>query len=279
MQRPALDSGYGDDHGGVQVIAHCRISSTVGISRMNTIDLQGRYAIVTGGTSGIGRAISQRLISSGAHLAVWDIEPEVAGLEAPAGNALPIKVDVSDYNSVEDALRLTMETFPRIDILVNNAGITGPNATLWDYDIADWDAVMRTNLNGVFYCSKCVVPIMRRQGYGRIVNMASVAGKEGNPNASAYSCSKAAVIAMTKSLGKELVANNIRVNCVTPAAVKTPLFSQMTKQHIEYMLSKIPLGRFGEATEIAAMVAWLCSDECSFSTGATFDASGGRTTF
>ena len=248
---------------------------------MNSIDLNGRYAVVTGGSSGIGYAISERLVLSGAEVAIWDIEstPHASLPNQLPSSVMSVKVDVSDFESISNGLKTTQNAFPKIDILVNNAGITGPNATLWDYEIDDWDAVMRINLNGVFYCSKSIVPIMRAQDYGRIVNIASVAGKEGNPNASAYSCSKAAVIAMTKSLGKELATTNIRVNCVTPAAVKTPIFSQMTDQHIDYMLSKIPLGRFGAPREIAALVAWLCSEECSFSTGATFDLSGGRTTY
>jgi 3-oxoacyl-[acyl-carrier protein] reductase len=176
---------------------------------------------------------------------------------------------------VQASLALT----PTIDILVNNAGITGPNVKLWDYPIADWNRVFAVNVHGVFHCCRAVVPPMREQNYGRIVNIASVAGKDGNPNASAYSASKAAVIAITKSLGKELADTAIRVNCVTPAAVRTPLFSQMTQAHIDYMLSKIPMGRFGEPEEIAALVAWLATEECSFSTGAVFDLSGGRSTY
>jgi 3-oxoacyl-[acyl-carrier protein] reductase len=176
---------------------------------------------------------------------------------------------------VQASLALT----PTIDILVNNAGITGPNVKLWDYPIADWNRVFAVNVHGVFHCCRAVVPQMRQQNYGRIVNIASVAGKDGNPNASAYSASKAAVIAITKSLGKELADTAIRVNCVTPAAVRTPLFAQMTQSHIDYMLSKIPMGRFGEPEEIAALVAWLATEECSFSTGAVFDLSGGRSTY
>lgn len=246
---------------------------------MNKIDLNGRYAVVTGGASGLGYAIAERLLQSGAQVAIWEKDGEAAEKATALREVKSIAVDVGDFTSVQSGLQATRELFPRIDVLVNNAGITGPNATLWDYPVEGWEAVMQTNLNGVFYCSKAVVPIMRGQNYGRIVNIASVAGKEGNPNASAYSASKAAVIAITKSLGKELTDTEIRVNCVTPAAVQTPLFSQMTEEHINYMLSKIPLGRLGEPKEIAALVAWLCSEECSFSTGAVFDLSGGRSTY
>jgi 2-dehydro-3-deoxy-L-rhamnonate dehydrogenase (NAD+) len=180
---------------------------------------------------------------------------------------------------VMQAVGSTLAFTPSIDILINNAGITGPNMTMWDYPLADWNRVFAVNVHGVFHCCRAVVPQMRQRNYGRIVNIASVAGKEGNPNASAYSASKAAVIGLTKSLGKELADTAIRVNCVTPAAVRTPLFAQMTQSHIDYMLSKIPLGRFGEPEEIAALVAWIASEECSFSTGAVFDLSGGRSTY
>jgi 3-oxoacyl-[acyl-carrier protein] reductase len=190
-----------------------------------------------------------------------------------------IRVDVREPQSVQRAVAETERRFSRIDILVNNAGITGPNAKLWDYPLDDWRSVMAVNLDGPFLCSKAVVPSMRQRNYGRVVNIASVAGKDGNPNASAYSASKAGLIAMTKSLGKELADTNIRVNCVTPAAVETPIFAQMTKAHIDFMLSKIPMGRFGLVEEVAGMVAWLCSEECSFSTGAVFDISGGRSTY
>jgi 2-dehydro-3-deoxy-L-rhamnonate dehydrogenase (NAD+) len=244
---------------------------------VNQIDLRGRFAIVTGGGSGLGHAIAMRLHQSGARIAVWDIHPAAAP-QTPA-EFLSITADVSDFTSLQTALAKTRDSFPRIDILINNAGITGLNANTWDYSIADWKKVTSVNLDGVFYCSKLIVPVMREQNYGRIVNIASVAGKDGNPNAPAYSASKAAVIALTKSLGKELADTAIRVNCVTPAAVRTPLFSQMTEEHIAFMLSKIPMGRFGTPEEVAAMVAWLCSEECSFSTGATFDISGGRSTY
>jgi 3-oxoacyl-[acyl-carrier protein] reductase len=193
--------------------------------------------------------------------------------------AFAVKVDVAQQPSVVAAVAQTLAHSQRIDALVNSAGITGPNTKLWDYPADDWRQVMDVNINGVFLCCREVVAQMRKQGYGRIVNIASVAGKEGNPNASAYSASKAAVIALTKSLGKELADTGIRVNCVTPAAVKTAIFDQMTPEHIAFMLSKIPMGRFGTVEEVAAMVGWLCTEDCSFSTGAVFDLSGGRSTY
>ncbi|HET7883643.1 MAG TPA: SDR family NAD(P)-dependent oxidoreductase [Acetobacteraceae bacterium] len=235
-----------------------------------------RVAIVTGGASGIGAGIAARLMAEGARVSLWD--REVVALE---GAAAPHKarVDVTDADAVGRAAAETAAALGRIDILVASAGITGPVASVWDYPVAEWDRVIDVNLNGVFYCNRAVVPHMLRNGYGRIVNIASIAGKEGNPNAAAYSASKAGVIGLTKSLGKELANSDIRVNCVTPAAVRTPLFSQMTQQHIDFMLSKIPLGRFGEIDEIAALVCWLASEECSFSTGGVFDISGGRATY
>jgi NAD(P)-dependent dehydrogenase (short-subunit alcohol dehydrogenase family) len=246
---------------------------------MNTIDLEGRRAVVTGGASGLGFAIVQRLLASGARVAIWDISPSSA-LEAGNRDGVAIiEVDVRDPQSVDRAVVETVRRFSGVDILVNNAGITGPNVKLWDYPLDEWRSVMAVNVDGPFVCSKAIVPTMRQRNYGRIVNIASVAGKDGNPNASAYSASKAALIAMTKSLGKELADTNIRVNCVTPAAVETPIFAQMTKAHIDFMLSKIPMGRFGLVEEVAGMVAWLCSEECSFSTGAVFDISGGRSTY
>jgi 3-oxoacyl-[acyl-carrier protein] reductase len=190
-----------------------------------------------------------------------------------------VRVDVSDHASVVQALRITTERQPRIDALVNSAGITGPNAKMWEYPVDTWRRVVDVNLNGTFYCCREVGAFMRQQGKGRIVNIASVAGKEGNPNAGAYSASKAAVIGLTKSLGKELADTGVCVNCVTPAAVKTAIFDQMTPEHIAFMLGKIPMGRFGTVDEVAALVAWLCTDECSFSTGAVFDVSGGRSTY
>ena len=248
---------------------------------MNQLDLKGRHAVITGGAAGIGYAITQRLLASGASVTWWDRDAQAMGRAAGllAASVAQVVVDVADHASVMAALQQTTARNPVIDILVNSAGITGPNVKLWDYPPSEWLAVMQVNLNGLFYCCREVVPVMRQQNYGRIVNIASVAGKEGNPNASAYSASKAGVIALTKSLGKELADTGIRVNCVTPAAVKTAIFDQMSAEHISFMLSKIPMGRFGEPEEVAAMVAWLCSEEASFSTGAVFDLSGGRATY
>ncbi len=248
---------------------------------MNQLDLTGRHAIVTGGATGLGFAIAQRLLASHANVTLWDMNAAAldharAQLGASVSTAI---VDISDLASIAAAVRQTQLAYPVVDILVNCAGITGPNVKLWDYPPEAWQQVMQVNLNGVFYCCREIVPLMRAQNYGRIVNIASVAGKEGNPNASAYSASKAGVIALTKSLGKELADTGVRVNCVTPAAVKTAIFDQMSEAHIAFMLSKIPMGRFGEPEEIAAMVAWLCTEECSFSTGAVFDLSGGRATY
>jgi 2-dehydro-3-deoxy-L-rhamnonate dehydrogenase (NAD+) len=246
---------------------------------MNQLDLNGRNAVVTGGASGLGFAIAERLARSGAKVVIWDIDDEGARAAGRKLGGFAIAADVGDLAAVTHALGKTLAIVPAIDVLVNNAGITGPNVKLWKYPAQDWRQVFAVNLDGTFHCCRAVVPHMRERNYGRIVNIASVAGKEGNPNASAYSASKAAVIALTKSLGKELADTAIRVNCVTPAAVRTPLFAQMTQAHIDYMLSKIPLGRFGEPQEIAALVAWLASEECSFSTGAVFDLSGGRATY
>ncbi len=246
---------------------------------MNHLDLNGRHAVVTGGASGIGFAIAQRLAGSGATVAIWDLDEAAGRMAAAALSGSAVAVDVGDAASVASAVQATLQATPAIDILINNAGITGPNDKLWDYPVEAWKDVFTVNVHGVFHCCRAVVPLMRARNYGRIVNIASVAGKEGNPNASAYSASKAAVIGLTKSLGKELADTGIRVNCVTPAAVRTPLFAQMTQQHVDYMLSKIPLGRFGEPDEIAALVAWLATEECSFSTGAVFDLSGGRATY
>ncbi len=246
---------------------------------MNHIDLEGRHAVVTGGAAGIGLAIAERFVASGATVTIWDADAAAARKAADALAGHAVTVDVTDAAAVERALAQKREATGAIDILVNNAGVTGPNATLWDYPVAAWENVFAVNVHGVFHCCRAVVPLMRARNYGRIVNIASVAGKEGNPNAAAYSASKAAVIALTKSLGKELADTGIRVNCVTPAAVRTALFAQMSQTHIDYMLSKIPLGRFGDTREVAALVAWLASEECSFSTGAVFDLSGGRATY
>ena len=248
---------------------------------MNQLDFKDRTAVITGGAVGIGFAIAQRLIASGAKVSLWDRDAAaLAKAKASLGTATDTcVVDVADAVSVETATKATAAALSRIDVLVCSAGITGPNTPLWDYPLDAWRQVMDVNLNGLFYCNRAIVPIMQQRDYGRIVNIASVAGKEGNPNASAYSTSKAGVIGLTKSLGKELAKTGIRVNCVTPAAVKTAIFDQMSQQHIDFMLSKIPLGRFGQVEEIAALVAWLCSEECSFSTGAVFDLSGGRATY
>jgi len=246
---------------------------------MNKLDLEGRNAVVTGGASGLGFAIAARLITSGAKVVIWDLDAEAAQAAAKQLRGSSISVDVSDLSSVMGAVEKTLGIISAIDVLINSAGISGPNARLWEYPVDDWKRVFAVNVEGTFYCCRAVAPLMRERNYGRIVNIASVAGKDGNPNASAYSASKAAVIALTKSLGKELADTSVRVNCVTPAAVRTPLFSQMTQEHIDYMLSKIPLGRLGEPQEVAALVVWLASEECSFSTGAVFDLSGGRSTY
>jgi len=248
---------------------------------MNQLDFAGRHAVITGGATGLGFGIAQRLVTSGGSVTLWDRDEAAANQAAQSlgEKAFALKVDVSQQPSVAKAVAATLAHAGRIDALVNSAGITGPNVKLWDYPVDDWRQVMEVNINGVFLCCREVVGQMRKQGYGRIVNIASVAGKEGNPNASAYSASKAAVIGITKSLGKELADTGIRVNCVTPAAVKTAIFDQMTPEHIAFMLSKIPMGRFGTVQEVAAMVGWLCTEDCSFSTGAVFDLSGGRSTY
>jgi 2-dehydro-3-deoxy-L-rhamnonate dehydrogenase (NAD+) len=248
---------------------------------MNQLDLKGRHAVITGGASGLGYAISQRMIASGATVTWWDVNADVMAAAAQTMGA-PVNcvvVDVTQHARVVTAVTQTLAKQPVIDILVNSAGITGPNAKLWDYPTQAWEQVMQVNLNGIFHTCREVVPHMQAQKYGRIVNIASVAGKDGNPNASAYSASKAAVMALTKSLGKELANSGVLVNCVTPAAVKTAMFDQMTPEHIAFMLSKIPMGRFGTTEEVAAMVTWLCTEDCSFSTGAVFDLSGGRSTY
>ena len=240
-----------------------------------------RVAVVTGGVSGIGLAIARRLAAEGARLAIWDRD-RAALDDAAARIGAPVHadcLDLVDPAAVMAAGVSTAAALGRIDILVACAGITGPNGPVWEYPIADWQRVMDVNVNGVFYSNRSVVPHMLAGGWGRIVNIASVAGKEGNPNASAYSASKAGVIGLTKSLGKELAKTGVLVNCVAPAVVKTELFSQMTEQHINYMLSKIPMNRFGEVEEVAEMVAWLASSHCTFATGAVFDLSGGRATY
>ena len=248
---------------------------------MNQMDFGNCRAVVTGGAAGIGLAVATRLVASGARVArgARDERALASARAAVGGDAVTHALDVADAEAVARAAVATAEALGRIDVLVCSAGITGPNATTWDYPVDAWRQVFDVNVHGLFYCNRAIVPIMRKTGYGRIVNIASVAGKEGNPNAPAYSASKAAVIGLTKSLGKELAKTDIRVNCVTPAAVRTAIFDQMTQQHIDFMLSKIPIGRFGSVDEIASMVCWLASQECSFTTGAVFDASGGRATY
>jgi len=233
---------------------------------MNQLDFKGRTAVVTGGMIGIGAAIVKRLEASGARVAIWDVNG-------------PDKVDVTDQGSIDRALQKTLASLGKIDVLVNNAGIAGPAMPVVDYPVADWKRVIDIDLHGPFFVSRVVVPHMVKAGYGRIVNIASIAGKEGNPNAAHYSASKAGLIALTKSLGKELAQHDILVNAVTPAAAKTAIFDQMTQQHIDFMLSKIPKNRFVLVEELAAMVAWLASEDCAFSTGAVFDISGGRATY
>jgi 2-dehydro-3-deoxy-L-rhamnonate dehydrogenase (NAD+) len=248
---------------------------------MNQLDFKGRHAVVTGGATGLGYAIAARLIASGGTVTLWD--RDAAAVRRAAGElgaqTQAVEVDVAVHQSVQQAVRSTSRHTQRIDALVNSAGIAGPNAKGWEYPVDAWRQVIDVNLNGLFYCCREIVPLMRQAGYGRIVNIASVAGKDGNPNASAYSASKAAVMALTKSLGKELADTGVRVNCVTPAAVKTAIFDQISEEHIQFMLSKIPMGRFGTPEEVAALVGWLCTEECSFSTGAVFDLSGGRSTY
>jgi 3-oxoacyl-[acyl-carrier protein] reductase len=248
---------------------------------MNTIDLNGRCAVVTGGAQGFGRAITERFVASGAKVAIWD--HDIAFAEKTAKQIGPeviaVAVDVSDLAAVEKARDATLKAFGKIDILVNNAGIAGINKTVWETDLEEWRKVLRINLDGPFICCKAIVPSMVKQGYGRIVNIASIAGKEGNPNAAHYSASKAGLIALTKSLGKELASHDIAVNAITPAAAKTAIFDQMTQAHIDFMLSKIPKNRFVLVEELAAMASWLASEDCSFSTGAVFDISGGRATY
>ncbi len=246
---------------------------------MNQIDLKGRVAVVTGGAQGIGLAISQRLLQSGARVLVWDIDQarmdQACATLAALGPVSAHRVELTDDKAVAEAAAQA----GRIDILVNNAGITGGNATTWELDPVVWRRVIEVNLIAPYLTCRHVVPLMLKAGYGRIVNIASVAGKEGNPNASHYSASKAGLIALTKSLAKEVATQGVLVNAITPAVAKTAMFEQMTQAHIDYMLGKIPMGRFLEVQEIAAMVAWLASEECSFSTGSVFDITGGRATY
>jgi len=249
---------------------------------MNNFDLKDRVAIITGGAQGFGLAISKRIIQSGGKVVIWDIDEiaiESALNEISSKNLSFKKVDVTNFVEIEKALLETENELGKIDIFVNNAGITGMNAKVWDYPLDEWKKVIELDLNSTFYCCKAVVPHMIKNNYGRIVNIASIAGKEGNPNASAYSTAKAGVIGFTKSLGKELADKNIAVNCVTPAAAKTRIFDQMTQEHIDYMLSKIPRNRFAKVDELASLVCWLSCEENSFTTSAVFDLSGGRATY
>src|SRR5215468_8155902 len=241
---------------------------------------KGRTAVVTGGARGIGLACAAKIAAGGGRIALWDRDMDRAKQSAASlGDAIAVPVDVTDEKSIKAALTTTEKELAAPDILVASAGITGPNTTVAQYPVDAWKQVIDINLTGVFLSNRAVVDGMVKRGWGRIVNIASVAGKEGNANASAYSASKAGVIGLTKSLGKELATTGVLVNCVTPAAVETDIFAQMTREHIQFMLSKIPMGRFGTVDEVAALVAWLASEECSFSTGAVFDISGGRATY
>jgi len=245
---------------------------------MNNINLKNKVAIVTGGAQGFGLAITRRFVESGAKVLIWDKDKEYLN-KVDIKNTQKIEVDVSNYKNVENALTSSLKYENKIDILVNNAGIAGPNFKTWDYPLEEWQKVIDIDLSGVFYCCKTVVPHFIKNNYGRIVNISSIAGKEGNPNAMPYSAAKAGVIALTKSLGKELAQNNIAVNCVTPAPAKTRIFNQITQEHIDYMLSKIPRNRFVLVEELASLVAWMSSEENSYTTGSTFDLSGGRATY
>ena len=249
---------------------------------MNKYNFKNRIAVVTGGAQGFGLAITKRIIQSDGKVVIWDIDKdaiEKAKKEINSDNFSFQLVNVTDFKAIEASVKELEKKFGKIDIFVNNAGITGMNAKVWDFPLEEWKKVIELNLNSTFYCCKAIVPHMIKNNYGRIINIASIAGKEGNPNAGAYSTSKAGVIGLTKSLGKELADKNIAVNCVTPAAAKTRIFDQMTDEHINYMLSKIPRNRFAKVDELASLVCWLASEENSFSTAAAFDLSGGRATY
>jgi NAD(P)-dependent dehydrogenase (short-subunit alcohol dehydrogenase family) len=246
---------------------------------MNQIDLNNKIAVITGGAQGFGYSMVERFAQSGATVVIWDKDKDlIDNLNLPK-NVTAVQTDVTSYESIENSVKETLSTHNRIDILVNNAGIAGPSFKTWEYPIDQWQNVVDIDLTGVFYCCRAVVPHMLENDYGRIVNVASIAGKEGNPNAMPYSAAKSGVIALTKSLGKELADKNIAVNCVTPAAAKTRIFDQISQEHIDYMLSKIPRGRFLKVDELASMVSWLVSEENSYTTGAVFDLSGGRATY
>jgi len=246
---------------------------------MNSYDFRDQVAVITGGAQGIGYAVAQRMIENGATVLLWDFDAKRAEASAKKLGATAIHCDISDWDSVRAATKATENQFDRIDVLVNSAGLAGANATVEEYPIEEWNRIMSVNLNGTFHTNRAVITGMKQRGYGRIVNIASIAGKEGNPNASAYSASKAGVIAFTKSLGKEVADFNIGVNCVTPAAARTAIFDQMSEEHINYMLSKIPRNRFVDVAEVANMICWIASAENAFTTAAVFDLSGGRATY
>jgi 2-dehydro-3-deoxy-L-rhamnonate dehydrogenase (NAD+) len=258
--------------------ANAKFSFSEEIS-VNAIDLKDKTAVITGAAQGIGKAVAIRALASGAKVAIWDNDLTLATKTAQEIGATAFECDVSSLASVEAATKATLKAYQKVDLLVNSAGIAGVNVPTWEYDPAIWNKIMGINLNGTFHTLKCLVPQMIAQNYGRIVNIASIAGKEGNPNAPAYSASKAAVIALTKSLGKETAGFNIAVNCVTPAAARTAIFDQMEPKFIDFMLSKIPRGRFVEVDEVASMICFMLSKENSFTTGAVFDLSGGRATY
>jgi 3-oxoacyl-[acyl-carrier protein] reductase len=246
---------------------------------MNSYDFRNKVAVITGGAQGIGYAVAQRMIENGATVIIWDFDAKRAETSAKKLGATAIHCDISDWDSVQAATKATESQFDRIDIMVNSAGLAGVNATVEEYPIEEWNRIMSVNLNGTFHTNRAVITGMKQRGYGRIVNIASIAGKEGNPNASAYSASKAGVIAFTKSLGKEVADFNIGVNCVTPAAARTAIFDQMSEEYINYMLSKIPRNRFVDVAEVANMICWIASAENAFTTAAVFDLSGGRATY
>lgn len=246
---------------------------------MNSYDFDDQVAVITGGAQGIGYAVAKRMIENGAKVVIWDFDTDLAQASASELGATALHCDVSDWDSVRAAAQQTENQLGRIDVLVNSAGVAGANAVVEEYPIQEWNNILSVNLNGTFHTNRAVIAGMKQRGYGRIVNIASIAGKEGNPNASAYSASKAGVIALTKSLGKEAADFNIGVNCVTPAAARTAIFDQMSEEHINYMLSKIPRNRFVDVAEVANMICWIASAENAFTTGAVFDLSGGRATY